>query len=155
MMAGFAIVGQSSTVSGTPSTSRSSFTVLQVPVLATEVFWQVSPPQTSFTPPRHWALVVQLFPERRQVKMQLQFPLLLVQVLFTFSRQRPLMVVHWASVEQICELVRLHEPLARTTGPALEQSPSQASPIPSLSESCWVGFGVLTQLSTLSLIVSP
>src|SRR5213593_500953 len=106
MIGGFATVGQSSMASGTPSLSTSSFTDAHPPVLTTPSFWQVSPPQTSPAPPGHGGpVVVHVVPLRLQLKMQVQLPTVFVQTLLGSSRHRPLMVVHWASVEQIWALV--------------------------------------------------
>src|SRR5436309_4352662 len=157
MIGGFDVVGQSSIESGTPSASMSSFFTVHPPDLTTPSVLQVSPPQMSEAPPVHCAPVVQMFPPRLQVLMQVQLPLLLWQALFGSSWQMPL-VGHWASVEQIVALVRLQEPAkvpVNVTGCAPLQSPSHASPIPSLSVSAWFWFGVLTQLSSRSLTVSP
>src|SRR5881397_2171648 len=82
MMGGFGMTGQLSMASGTPSASISSFTVAQPPALITPSFWQVSPPQTSVGPPGQTVTPgVQTPPLRRQVKTQVQLPLLLLQVL--------------------------------------------------------------------------
>src|SRR5437899_1511255 len=156
MIAGFGIVGQSSRASGTPSVSRSSLVVPQLPLLVTPILWQVSPPQMSLAPPAHAAPgVVHITPVRLQVKVQVHCCVLLWQRLLEFSAHVPV-AGHWAFVVQIVSLVRLHEPVARRVATAPTQSPSQASPIPSgPSASCWLVFGVLTQLSFLSAIPSP
>src|SRR5947208_7556269 len=59
------------------------------------------------------------------------------------------------SAVQKLSLIRLHEPTARVAGRAFRQSPSQASPILSRSESTEPGFGVRTQLSFRSMTPSP
>src|SRR5262249_10995612 len=133
MIAGLGIVGQSSAESGTPSPSRSSFTVPHVPVLTVPSFWQVSAPR----------------------RAQLHFWLLLGETWFGFSWQTPLLAGHWASVVQMMVFVLLQVPWDRTAEVAPEQSPSQASPMPSPSWSAWPGFGVRTQLSLRSLMPSP
>src|SRR5437667_5581654 len=137
MIAGLGIVGQSSRASGTPSVSRSSLVVPQLPLLVTPSLWQVSPPHRSPAPPWHPASEVQIDPDRLQVKVQVHCCVLAVQILLGFSAHSPL-TGHTAFVVQMIWLERLHEPDARVAWTAPAQSPSQASPIPSgPSASCW------------------
>ena len=106
MIGGLEVVGQSSTASGTPSWSSSSFCAEQVPLLTTPILEQVS----------------------ADVLMQVHCGVLgSMHSLVGFSWQKPL-VGHWASVVQMVSLDRLHEPAASSWACAPAQSPSQASP---------------------------
>src|SRR2546422_1498137 len=161
MIGGFATVGQSSMASGTPSLSTSSFTNAHPPVLTTPSFWQVSPAQTPPPPAHGRPTVGHVVPLRLQVKMQVQLPVVFKQSLVGSSEQTPTLVGQSASVEQMWSLLRLQLPglvPVNVMAVAPAQSPSQASPIPSRSESVCRGFGVRTQLSgglPLSLKPSP
>src|SRR2546422_220366 len=161
MIGGFATVGQSSMASGTPSLSTSSFTNAHPPVLTTPSFWQVSPAQTPPPPAHGRPTVGHVVPLRLQVKMQGRLPVGFKQSLVGSSEQTPTLVGQSASVEQMWSLLRLQLPglvPVNVMAVAPAQSPSQASPIPSRSESVCRGFGVRTQLSgglPLSLKPSP
>src|SRR5882724_2885117 len=86
---------------------------------------------------------------------QVQPPVEVLQTFFGFSAQTPVTGQSVLRVQMVA-LVRLHEPLDRICERALTQSPSQASPMWSPSEStCGAGFGVRTQLSLLSGTPSP
>src|SRR5262245_13868542 len=133
MIGGLASTGQSSMPSGTPSASTSSSTAWQPPEFAMLCFWQVS----------------------GAIATQVHCCVLTVQMVFTFSAQKPV-VGHWALLVHWMVLLRLHEPIGRVTTWALTQSPSQASPSRSPSAFvCGRGLGVRTQLSTRSLTPSP
>src|SRR4030095_2966050 len=121
MMAGLGVVGQSSSASGTPSTSMSSFLVAHEPLFVTDRLSQLSPPQISPGPPAQAApRVGQIVPERLQVKKQLHCWLLLLQVLLGSSLHTPLLG-HWAADVQMVVLVRLQVPAARVTTAAPAQ----------------------------------
>ena len=133
MIGGLAVVGQSSTASGTPSTSSSSFCVEHPPAFATLSLTQVS--GETFTQV-HWEVVA-------------------VHTTLGFSWQMPVgSGPQSESVVQCLEFDRLHVPVARSTACAPLQSASQASPSPSWSLSVCSGFGVRTQLSLLSVTLS-
>src|SRR2546425_11281228 len=124
MIGGFALLGQSSTLSGTPSPSASSCTMPQEPSLTSPCFWQVcgaKPTQVCTPPPEHcWSVV------HRTPVLTLQWPTCGQQVCPTGHAAL-------LSAVQKNSLIRLHEPTARLEGRAFRQSPSQASPMPSES----------------------
>src|SRR2546425_980992 len=134
------MAGQLSTASGTPSTSASSSTVEQLPVLTTPVLTQTSweiPTQVFVTPPvQSWSRV------QTVAGVLLQVP----------DIGHPVGPV---SVVQTMLLERLQEPVASAAMAAPWQSPSQASPSLSWSALAWPGLYVRTQLSLLSWMPSP
>src|SRR5262245_60168725 len=130
MIGGFEMFGQLSMLSGTPSASASSCTVPQVPVFVTLVFMQVC----GTKPTQVWFPGHVLLARQKTVVLMLQWPA---------AGQSPLAV-------QNCSLMRLQEPLGSVVVVGLPQSPSQASPTLSRSVSFCDGFGVRTQLSSLS-----
>src|SRR5882724_2851780 len=146
MIGGFALLGQSSTLSGTPSPSASSCTVPQEPSLTSPCFWQVcdtKPTQVCVPPPEHcWSAV------QRTFVLMLQWPTAGQQVCPTGHAAL-------VSAVQKVSLIRLHEPTARFEGRGFRQSPSQASPILSKSWSTCPMFGGRTQLSSRSWTPSP
>src|SRR5882762_5823459 len=109
MIGGFGVVGQSSTLSGTPSPSASSCTVPQEPSFARPSLWQVCGTRATHvccpgqSPLTEHALAV----------LTLQCPT---------DGQLPGPV----SAVQKVSLMTLHVPTARVTGCGLRQSPSQA-----------------------------
>src|SRR3989442_4753172 len=106
MIGGFALLGQSSTLSGTQSPSASSCTVPQEPSLIRPCFWQVcgTKPTQVCPAPEHWLSAVQ-----RTFVLTLQWPTCGQQICPTGHAAL-------VSAVQKVSLIRLHDPTARFEG---------------------------------------
>ena|SRR5436309_9150854 len=118
------MAGQSSTASGTLSTSTSSFTVEQFPELVTPAFMQAS-----------WVRTPQVFPPPQSLLAVQTLAGLLLQDPVIGQQVCPAGQVGFGSAVQTTVLDRAHDPVASVVAIAPTQSPSQASPRPSLSRS--------------------
>src|SRR5882672_11286293 len=116
MIGGFALFGQLSTLSGTPSPSASSCTMPQEPSLTSPCFWQVCGPRPSQVccwPPGHSEAPA----VHRTPVLTLQWPTCGQQVCPTGHAAL-------VSAVQKVSLIRLHDPTARFEGRGFRQSVS-------------------------------